>query len=87
MMGFEQEALDGHNKYRALHGVPPLTLSAELCQVAQKWADHLAQEGKFEHSDCDYGENLAVGYGEKDAGDTCNTNIHLKISLNYVKSI
>ena len=47
---FEQEALEAHNAYRAKHGAPELTWNRELCDIAQKWADHLAAEKAFEHS-------------------------------------
>uniref|UniRef100_A0AAY5K6N6 SCP domain-containing protein n=1 Tax=Esox lucius TaxID=8010 RepID=A0AAY5K6N6_ESOLU len=33
--------VDAHNDYRQKHGAPPLTLSKDLCNSAQKWADHL----------------------------------------------
>jgi len=56
---FAQEALDQHNKYRAIHGVKPLVLDTKLSQHAQKYAQHLAKTSTFEHSDDpDYGENL-----------------------------
>ena len=47
---FEQEALEAHNRYRALHGAPKMTLNRELCNMAQKWADHLAAEKAFKHT-------------------------------------
>ena len=47
---FEQEALEAHNRYRALHGAPKMTLNRELCNMAQKWADHLAAEKVFKHT-------------------------------------
>ncbi|MDF5711941.1 MAG: CAP family protein [Nostoc sp. S4] len=48
-----------HNKYRAEVGVPPLQWSENLAASAQKWANHLAATGTFEHSGA--GENLASG--------------------------
>jgi hypothetical protein len=57
-----QTILDETNKDRAAHCAPPLTWSDELAAVAQKWADHLRDEGcGFEHSSTEYGENLAGG--------------------------
>ena len=54
--------LAAHNRVRAQHCAAPLAWSAELAAVAQKWADHLRHEGcAFEHSQTDYGENLAAG--------------------------
>uniref|UniRef100_T1II05 Cysteine-rich venom protein n=1 Tax=Strigamia maritima TaxID=126957 RepID=T1II05_STRMM len=48
-----------HNSYRAKHGVPPLTLSKELCKYASEWAVKLAKEDKFQHrTDHKYGENI-----------------------------
>ncbi|KAM3910853.1 uncharacterized protein RB166_019653 isoform 2-T5 [Leptodactylus fuscus] len=55
---FEQEALDTHNKYRRMHGAPPLQLSRELCESSQKWADHLLSINALQHSNTNHGENL-----------------------------
>jgi len=56
---FAQDALKLHNKVRARHGAPVLTLDEGLCRFAQRWADHLADAGRFEHCpDNPYGENL-----------------------------
>lgn len=61
---FEQEALDIHNKYRALHGVPPLTLDRNLCKYSEEWARNLASRGTMQHrSNSSYGENLYCKYG------------------------
>ena len=76
-MGFEDEALNAHNKYRAMHGAPPLTLNKDLCTMSKKWADHLAKTGKFEHSPSNMskykgapvGENLAGGSGMNMTGN------------------
>jgi uncharacterized protein YkwD len=51
-----------HNRVRAEHCAAPLAWSDELAAVAQKWANHLRDGGcLFEHSQTDYGENLAAG--------------------------
>lgn len=55
---FEQEALDTHNKYRRLHGAPPLQLSRELSESSQKWANHLLSINALQHSNTNNGENL-----------------------------
>lgn len=55
---FEQEALDTHNKYRRLHGAPPLQLSRELSESGQKWANHLLSINALQHSNTNNGENL-----------------------------
>ncbi|CAJ0950811.1 unnamed protein product, partial [Ranitomeya imitator] len=55
---FEQDFLAAHNKYRKLHGSPPLQLSRDLCKSAQKWADHLLSIQTLQHSGSKLGENL-----------------------------
>jgi uncharacterized protein YkwD len=52
------QALKGHNFYRKKHGVPSLTLSDELCQIAQAWANKIAADEKMQHSQNGYGENI-----------------------------
>ena len=48
-----------HNHWRSRVGVPELTWSDKLADVAQDWADTLKEEGcGFYHSRNDYGENL-----------------------------
>ena len=61
---FRQQALKAHNERRAKHGVPALTLTKELNDYAQCWADHLIKTGTFAHSECtlkdkSLGENIA----------------------------
>ena len=65
---FSRQALEYHNKYRALHRVPPLVLNYELSLIAQKHADRLAKERKLIESKATFnsfplGENLASSYG------------------------
>ncbi|KAM9324102.1 uncharacterized protein PAF06_000100 [Gastrophryne carolinensis] len=55
---FEQEALETHNKYRRMHGAPPLLLSQDLCESSQKWANHLLSINALQHSNTNHGENL-----------------------------
>lgn len=56
---FEREALVCHNQYRARHGVCMLQIDRELCTHAQDYADTLATQDTFQHSnDPVYGENL-----------------------------
>ena len=55
-----QELLLLHNQARKEFGSQPLTWSDELAAGAQQWAQHLAGNGLFEHSNGPYGENLAM---------------------------
>lgn len=63
--GFEQRVLDSHNVERARMGVAPLRWDSALAASAQRWADHLAATGRFEHAPENHrapeGENLWAG--------------------------
>jgi len=51
--------LASHNAVRRRLGVPPLTWSGELAEVAQEWANHLLATNTFSHRPNNrYGENL-----------------------------
>ena len=70
---FAVEALNAHNTYRKSHGVAPLTLNWELCKYSQNWAEQLASNNLFEHSDCRWkgetvGENIAMCSGQEMTG-------------------
>lgn len=41
------DCLCWHNEYRARHQAPSLTVSHELCEKAQRWADKLASTNEF----------------------------------------
>jgi pathogenesis-related protein 1 len=69
-----QDFVDAHNAVRAAVQAPagykgpwtpppPLAWSDEVAASAQAWADHLRDDAKckMQHSDSDYGENLAMG--------------------------
>ncbi|XP_037774523.1 uncharacterized protein LOC119571159 [Penaeus monodon] len=43
---FVRDCLRAHNLYRARHEAPPLVLSNELCELAQSWANQLADLGE-----------------------------------------
>jgi uncharacterized protein YkwD len=60
--GFERQFVDAHNDYRRKHGAPPLALSRDLCNSAQKWADHLLTIKSLKHSSTNHGENLYYAY-------------------------
>ena len=58
----EQLILDVHNEYRARHrDTPPLCYAEDSQFKAQKWADHVAETGVFEHypNPKVFGENMA----------------------------
>jgi len=61
---FKAEFLRTHNELRAKHGAPPMTMSDDLCQSAQAWADHLEKINSnvscmtLQHSDTKNGENI-----------------------------
>ena len=63
--GFDQRILAVHNQEREQLGLQPLNWSDGLAQEAQRWADHLASTGRFEHAPEDIaapeGENLWAG--------------------------
>ena len=57
---FTQDLIFEHNRYRKEHGSPPLSWNAKAARAAQKWAEHLAEMGKLEHSlEREFGQNLA----------------------------
>lgn len=64
---FAEQALKAHNGLRAKHGVPALKSAADLCAMAQKWADHLLANNLTGHSPRDHrpgaGENIAYMMG------------------------
>ncbi len=62
---FQQRILGAHNLEREEVGVAPLRWNPALAVDAQRWADHLARTGKFEHAPDNpravEGENLWAG--------------------------
>ena len=69
MKRFMREALESHNKYRALHNAEPLTINPEISKIAQEVADNLAKMKRLEHSHRRYnnrqlGENLYSSYDQ-----------------------
>ncbi|XP_055859285.1 Golgi-associated plant pathogenesis-related protein 1-like [Episyrphus balteatus] len=61
---FALECLNEHNRFRALHGCPPLKLNSNMSAIAKKWAIHLAKINTMRHSKNDkYGENLYMCSG------------------------
>lgn len=60
-----QAWLDAHNRYRALHGVPPVSWSPAAAASAQAWADTCPAS----HSGSAYGENIAFATYAMSPGD------------------
>ena len=62
---FDVRILTVHNRERTALGISPLRWNPALAQSAQRWADHLAATGSFEHapelSSNPQGENLWAG--------------------------
>lgn len=48
------------NKYRALHQAPNVTYDKNMASASQAWADYMATNNVFQHSNTNYGENLAL---------------------------
>ncbi|XP_041369849.1 LOW QUALITY PROTEIN: uncharacterized protein LOC121383816 [Gigantopelta aegis] len=62
---FVDDLMKAHNEYRAIHQVPPLVENDDLNELAQKWANQLANSNMFVHSQSNFkgskvGENIAM---------------------------
>ncbi|XP_030373573.1 Golgi-associated plant pathogenesis-related protein 1-like [Scaptodrosophila lebanonensis] len=57
---FENSVLDEHNRYRAKHNTPKLTLNADLSSGCASYAKEIAAKNSLDHSIGNYGENLCV---------------------------
>uniref|UniRef100_A0A8B9H948 Golgi-associated plant pathogenesis-related protein 1-like n=1 Tax=Astyanax mexicanus TaxID=7994 RepID=A0A8B9H948_ASTMX len=62
---FKANFLAKHNEYRKKHGVPEVTLSEDLCDSSQKWADHLLSIKTLQHSETNNGENVFYSWSSK----------------------
>ena len=70
---FLQEAVEAHNKYRAIHGVAPLKINPEMCIIAKAWVENIALRNKMEHSQAQdrvyrgqtLGENIAMKFDSR----------------------
>ena len=40
---FNQKMLDAHNRFRTMHGVPPLNFDSTLAEGARQWIEHLVK--------------------------------------------
>ena len=81
---FALEALEVHNKYRAKHHSPPLTLNKELCKIAQDYSEKLLQNnavkysfGKFKGNDM--GENIFMCQGSEATGEMATNDWYNEI--------
>ncbi|KAK3767308.1 hypothetical protein RRG08_050859 [Elysia crispata] len=80
---FRQQGLRKHNELRALHGSPPLRLSDDLNQYAQKWAEQMARENNLHHSartldsGAKVGENIAMRSSSSGADYTGDEPVQL----------
>lgn len=67
---FRREAIEAHNRYRMIHGAPPLKLDLQLSREAEEFAKQLAKLGRARHDmkaklrKQSEGENVARGCSE-----------------------
>ncbi|XP_043276133.1 uncharacterized protein [Venturia canescens] len=73
---FITECLCWHNVYRQRHNAPTLTMSPELCEYAQTWANHLAHTNTFYYrNDREVGQNLYCRPGGAVPGDVTGQDV------------
>lgn len=64
LIEFDQQALHAHNMFRKIHGVPAMSIDAQMSADAAKYAQIIAQRGGLSHSSRKErngdGENLAM---------------------------
>ncbi|XP_050741178.1 Golgi-associated plant pathogenesis-related protein 1-like [Drosophila biarmipes] len=78
---FEQEVLNAHNYYRAMHNAPALSLNPMLSQLATNWAHTLVAKNRREHSQNGYGENIYWAYMTNQDGKDAVRAWYEEISL------
>ncbi|MDJ0677490.1 MAG: CAP family protein [Calothrix sp. MO_167.B42] len=67
---FRQEALSKHNTLRQRHGSPALTEDSGLTNLAQDWAQQLANTGQMQHRpNNQYGENIYYAWSSQPGFD------------------
>lgn len=87
LAGFSEfciDALKTHNKYRAKHKVPPLTLNKDLCKMAQKYAEKLSKTHSLNQSGEKYkgqelGENFFMCGGKEATGEMATSEWYSEI--------
>ncbi|XP_015602222.1 uncharacterized protein LOC107271116 isoform X2 [Cephus cinctus] len=73
---FITECLCWHNVYRQRHNAPPLSMSPQLCEYAQTWANHLAHTNTFYYrNDREVGQNLYCRPGGAVPGDVTGQDV------------
>ncbi|XP_012220589.1 uncharacterized protein [Linepithema humile] len=73
---FITECLCWHNVYRQRHNASPLTMSPQLCEYAQSWANHLAHTNTFYYrNDRNVGHNLYCRPGGGVPGDVTGQEV------------
>jgi len=88
---FQQEGLRMNNKYRETRHVQEIKLNKELCEIAQKYADHLLEIKNMQYSHDRFkgtamGENLYTCSGFKPDGGEPVTNWYDEIKVYDFKS-
>jgi len=73
LKSFREECLEAHNEKRRLHRVKDLKSNSEIDEIAQNYAEKLAQSDSLNHSSNKYngerlGENLYMQGGKKMTG-------------------
>jgi uncharacterized protein YkwD len=84
-----QELIDAHNKQREAHRLDPFQKDDDLMDIAQKWAENMANGNGLVHQRLQFGpdwnaegENIAEGQNSVD--DVINTWMH---SLGHRRNI
>ncbi|XP_037708184.1 Golgi-associated plant pathogenesis-related protein 1-like [Drosophila subpulchrella] len=81
VLPFEQQVLNAHNYYRAMHNAPPLTLNPKLSELASNWANKLMTKNHLKHSQNGYGENIYWASFSKQEGKDVVKAWYNEISL------
>ena len=74
---FGQMTLQAINSARVQYNAQPLSLNDQLSEIAQRWAEHMARNGKLEHSPAEWrsfdrqtlGESYAASFQVELTGD------------------
>ncbi|EDO41945.1 predicted protein, partial [Nematostella vectensis] len=58
----QNEALEAHNKLRAIHNAPAMTLDADISAGAQAWAEKIAADGTGSHDPTIFDQGLGENW-------------------------